>query len=86
MELEGLRVTRLPQPLDGVRVAEQMRVDSLMDAGAFGDLRDDLPGPLAVDLEKLLVYSDASVVCVTLEPMGQAIGAGNHAGLFCPCR
>jgi len=81
VELEGLRVPRLPKPLDRVRMAKEVRVDPFLDARSFRSLPDDLPGPLSVDAEESSLGPDAVVVGVALEPMGEPGGAGDHAGL-----
>jgi len=55
VDLQGLGVAGLPEPFDGVAVAQEVRIDRLVDAGFFGGGLDDLPCPGAVDPEKLIL-------------------------------
>jgi len=82
VDLEGLGVPRLPQPLDGIRVPEKVRPDPFVQTRPFSGLLYDLPSCLPADGEKSVVQIQLSVEGIAFEPVGQVIGTGNHAGLF----
>lgn len=81
VNLQGLGVAGLPQPLDGVRVAQEVGVHRLGDTGQLRRFLQNLPGPLAGDAKNGLVESQVLVKGMALEAVGQGVGAGHQPGL-----
>lgn len=81
VKLQGLRVPGLPEALDRVRVAQEVWIDFLLDAGCPGHQCDDLPGTLALDAEQAPVRLDTLIVSVAFQAMGETVGACHHSGL-----
>ena len=82
VQLQGPGVAGLPQALDGVRVAQEVGVNLLVYSSPLGGFFDDLPAPLAVDLEEPVVQPQLPVKGVALQPVGQRIRAGYQPGLL----
>lgn len=81
VDLQGLRVAGLPQSLDGIRVAQKVRIHLLGDAGLLRRFLQNLPGPLAGDAKYRLVESQVLVKGMALKAVGQGVRAGHHPGL-----
>lgn len=81
VDLQGLGVAGLPEPLYGVAVAQEVRIDGLVDAGFSGGGLDDLPGPGAVDPEELVFGPELFIESVAFEVMGQVVRTSHSPGL-----
>lgn len=81
VDLQGLGVAGLAQPLDGIRVAQEVGVHLLGDAGLLRRFLQNLPGPLAGDAKDRLIESQVLVKGVALKAVGQGVGASHHPGL-----
>jgi hypothetical protein len=82
VDLQGLGVARLPEPLDGVAVPQEVRVHPLGDPGHRSRRPDDLPGSGPVDGEQALVQLELFVIGKALEERRQVVWTGHHPGLL----
>ena len=80
VQLQGPGVASLTQALDSPGVPKEMRINPFADPGPFGYFPNDLPSPLAVDLEDPVIQTQFSVEGEALKAMGQAVGAGDQTG------